>query len=1007
TALAALLTPGAKELWNHDAYFDYTDRYQAFTGPGGAYEGYWHTWSKFIDNMWHTYRPLGGPVWPETAANGNPVLSLIGDKQVTAGQTLTFTAAATDSDSDALTYTATGLPAGATFTNRVFSWTPGTSAVGTHQVTFTVSDGSAQDSETITITVVRVNAAPILGGIGNKSVNENQSLSFSISASDADGDALMYSASGMPSGASFTGQTFTWKPGYSQSGAYNVTFTVGDGKAQDSETITISVANVNRPPALAAVGDRSVDEDNTLSVTLSAADPDGTALTYSATGLPTGAELAGRNFTWTPTAGQAGSYEITFTVSDGALTDSETIAVAVVSTSTDATAPVVGRQSPSADAIQVPLNNLVALHITDAGKGVAPESVTIRLDGKIVYQGDTALYTSDRGKCSRSGVKNDYLFIYQNDSLFDSDHEAVVTVNAADRASNVMSESTYSFATEMRAFGANKRVSSTTSAAKGAPVTVGDSNGNVWVAWHAGEVGARDIYVARLTAGRQSFDAPVQLTSDFRDQCDPDLAMGEDGTLYVVWQDNRQGHWDIFGATSTNGRTFSKETAVVDANDDQIAPTVAAAGGSVYMAWQDGRNGNQDIYVGSSTNAFAAVTATRVTTNTEDQTQPDLAVGADNAIYLVWTDKRNGDADIYGAVSAASWANVPLVTSDGDQTSPAIAIAGSEMHLLWVDAGSGDADIWYASSNGLSGSPLTGRNIVDDTSGAEQTAPALTCTNDGKVFACWQDLRNVGTYGDDADVYFAELSSGCAGTNVLISDGGARSGQSEPTIALTTDNAPYVVWADDRNTAAEIYCAATTYLGPTPLYSGLVDASSGATIGVNPSTIAKTGDVSIVVPAGACQIDLRVTISEIQNPLISSTDCLGSYDFGPSGIEFAEPVTVTIPYQVAAGSRRARAYWYNSLTGALSQQGITEVSDLTISGNLYALQFKTTHFTPYYLVASDSDVVASSSNDGGGCSMSATGGGSPKHLLVPYAIVVVFLAILRRKDRKAARTMSR
>ncbi len=36
TALAALLTPGAKELWNHDAYFDYTDRYMAFTGPGGG-----------------------------------------------------------------------------------------------------------------------------------------------------------------------------------------------------------------------------------------------------------------------------------------------------------------------------------------------------------------------------------------------------------------------------------------------------------------------------------------------------------------------------------------------------------------------------------------------------------------------------------------------------------------------------------------------------------------------------------------------------------------------------------------------------------------------------------------------------------------------------------------------------------------------------------------------------------------------------------------------------------
>mgnify|MGYP002399069600 CR=1 FL=1 len=1009
TALAALLTPGARELWNHDAYFDYTDRYHAFTGPGGAYEGYWHTWNKFSDNMWHAYRTLGGSVWPEIAAAGDPVLSLVGDKQATAGQALTFTVAATDSDSDTLTYSATGLPTGATFTNRVFSWTPGTAAAGTHQVTFTVSDGSAQDSETITITVVRSNTAPVLDGIGNKSASENQELNFSVSGTDADNDTLAYSATGLPSGATLKGQLFKWTPGYTQAGTYSVTFTVGDGKTQDSETITISVANVNRPPALAAIGDRSVDEENTLALALSAADPDGTALTYSAAGLPAGANLSGKNFTWTPTAEQVGSHEITFTVTDGTLTDSEMVAVMVVGAAADQAAPVVARQSPAPDAIQVSLNNLVTLHVTDAGKGVNPESVAITLDGKVVYQGNTPLYTSDCGRCTRSGVKNDYLFVYQNDSLFAFDHEAVLTVNAADLAGNVMDESTYSFATEMRAFGANKRISSTTSANKGAPVTVSDSDGNLWAAWHAGNVGARDIYVARLAAGKQTFESPVRITNSPRDQCNPDLALSADGTLYLVWQDNRGNDWDIFGAVSTNGRTFSKETAVADANENQTAPTVAVDGDTVYVAWQDGQSGNQDIYVGSSTNAFASVSAARVTTNTADQTEPDLTVGAGNTIYLVWTDERNGQADIYGATSAASWANVALVTAEGDQTSPAAAVAadGSTLHLVWVDLASGDSDIWYASSNALPASPLTGRNIIDDTSAADQTAPAVTCTSDGEVFACWQDSRNIGVYGDDPDVYFAELSPGCVGTNVLVGDGGARSGQSEPAIALAVHNGPYIVWADDRNTAAEIYCAATTCLDPTPLYSTLVNADAGATVGTAPSAITKAGNVSIVVPAGACQADLRVTISQIENPLIASTDCLGSYDFGPSGIEFDEPVTVTIPYQVASSNRRARAYWYNSLTGALSQQGITEIQNITLGNNLYALQFKTTHFTPYYLVASDSDIVAYSSDDGGGgCSMSATGGGSPKHLLVPYAIVVVFLAILRRRDKKrAARTV--
>ena len=1005
TALAALLTPEAKALWNHDAYFDYTDRYMVLTAPGGEHSTGVRSWSAFTANMWDTYRVQCGPIWPQTSSA--PVLSLIGDRQVTLGQTLTFTVSATGGNGGTLTYSASGVPNGATFSDGTFTWTPTTGDAGSHPVTFTVSDGVAQDSETITITVEKPNAAPILSGIGSQSISENQSLSFSIGATDPDGDPVTYSAAGMPSGASFAGQTFSWTPGFSQAGTYSVTFTASDGKAQDSRTVTISVANVNRPPALASIGDRSIDEGNTLALALSGADPDGTGLTYSATGLPAGANFAGQNFTWTPTDDQAGAHEITFVVSDGTLTDSETVTVMVVSASADHTAPVVGKHSPAPGAIQVPLNNLITLHVSDAGKGVNPGSVAITIDGKVVYQGNTPAYTSAYGNCTRSGVKNDYQFVYQNNQMFDFDHEILVTVNAADLAGNVMSASTYSFATEMRAFGSNRRVSKTTTASKGAPVTVADAAGNIWAAWHAGPVHGRDIYVARLRAGQETFDAPTQITNDFRDQCNPDIALAANGALYVVWQDNRQGHWDIYAAISTSGQTFSKETVVTDANDNQVAPAIAVDSGSpnrIYVTWQDDRHGNQDIYVGTSTNAFASVTTSRVTTSTTDQTEPDLAIGTPGTAYLVWTDARDGQADIYGATSATSWANVPVVTGVGNQTSPAVAAEGQVLHLLWVSDASGDSDVCYAWSNSLPGSPLVGVNVIDDTSGAAQTAPALACTGDGKVFACWKDERNVGPYGADSDVYFAELSFGGARTNILVGDGGAEAGQSEPAIAVGKGGQPYIVWADDRDTAAEIYCAATTYVNPTPLYSTVVAAAAEATIGPAPATITKAGDVSIVVPAGACQSDVRVTISEILNPLISPGDCLGSYDFGPSGIEFDEPVTVTIPYQVA-GNRRAKAYWYNALTGALSQQGITDIENITVSGNLHALRFKTTHFTPYYLVASDSDIVAfsSSGGGGGGCSMSATGDGSPGHLLVPFAIVFVAMAVLRRRDRRAAR----
>ena len=59
-------------------------------------------------------------------------------------------------------------------------------------------------SEDITITVNDVNRAPMLNAIGSKNVDEGQLISFTVSAVDADvGDTLTYSATNLPSGASF------------------------------------------------------------------------------------------------------------------------------------------------------------------------------------------------------------------------------------------------------------------------------------------------------------------------------------------------------------------------------------------------------------------------------------------------------------------------------------------------------------------------------------------------------------------------------------------------------------------------------------------------------------------------------------------------------------------------------------------------------------------------------------------------------------------------------------
>jgi hypothetical protein len=93
---------------------------------------------------------------------------------------------------------------------------------------------------------VSINRPPVLASIGNRTVDEGATLTFTISASDPDGGPLAYSASNLPSGASFepATRTFSWTPDHSQAGTYpDVRFTVSDGSLEDSEDITITVNN--------------------------------------------------------------------------------------------------------------------------------------------------------------------------------------------------------------------------------------------------------------------------------------------------------------------------------------------------------------------------------------------------------------------------------------------------------------------------------------------------------------------------------------------------------------------------------------------------------------------------------------------------------------------------------------------------------------------------------------------------------------------------------------------
>jgi len=334
---------------------------------------------------------------------------------------------------------------------------------------------------------------------------------------------------------------------------------------------------------------------------------------------------------------------------------------------------------------------------------------------------------------------------------------------------------------------------------------------------------------------------------------------------------------------------------------------------------------------------------------------------------------------------------------------------GTILHFVWVDDEPGDKEVYYGSSDGLPGTPLTGTNIIDqglpnlsDGEQPEQKQPALAVTgytggtdDDAlKVFACWEDER----YDGIENIHAGEITN--LGINIWVGDDGAGNDQKVPAIGIDPYNHPYLVWVNNKS---DIIYTGSTFIEPVVLASSTVSVSSKTTVGTVPGSITNIDDVSAEVPQEAYLCDVKVTISRIRNPQKApSNNRTFLYEFGPSGTTFSEskPVTITIPYNATSLVSSPSAYWYNPLTGLYSQEGITDVEVIQTPSGLYALRFKTTHFSIFGGGGSFDDIFGGGGGGGGGCSMSPNSQDSIAELLLPYIGLTVAMVLLKLRDRR-------
>ena len=326
--------------------------------------------------------PLGSGIPPisqgrvfrvDTETNDAPFFtSLPKDKTIRPGKIFMFMVKAEDLEQDALTYSALNLPPGASFNSKTgkFSWKPSVALAGnTYIVTFIVRDDQGKEIEKkMRLSVQDTdedggeedednaqndNTAPLFDSHDSDvSAEVGEEIRLTVSATDEDNDAFIFSVTPLPKNATLSETTgeFVWTPDASQvvmdkvlrfkvtdaRGLFDtqeIVFTI-TAHADVDEEDDVDIDNKNHEPKLDHIGNKVAMIDKKLKFLVRATDRDGDVLSLDATEFPDNDYTIDRvekntwHFSWTP---QSKYYEtndtadVTLTVDDGELEDSETL----------------------------------------------------------------------------------------------------------------------------------------------------------------------------------------------------------------------------------------------------------------------------------------------------------------------------------------------------------------------------------------------------------------------------------------------------------------------------------------------------------------------------------------------------------------------------------------------------------------------------------------------------------------------------------------------------------
>ncbi|NOX38732.1 MAG: hypothetical protein GXO78_14475, partial [Calditrichaeota bacterium] len=376
-----------------------------------------------------------------------------------------------------------------------------------------------------------------------------------------------------------------------------------------------------------------------------------------------------------------------------------------------------------------------------------------------------------------------------------------------------------------------------------------DNDGNFVVVWEDYRNGDSDIYAQRYTSDGTSLGPNFRINDDIGNawQEYPSISMDVIGNFVVVWEDYRNGDWDIYAQRyASDGTPLGSNFKVNDDNGSwrQMEPAISLdESGNFVVVWSDRRNWDRDIYAqryASDGTPLGSNFKVNDDSGSASQYASSISLDNDGNFVVVWEDFRNG-SDIYAQRHASDGtplgSNFKVNDDNGSwrQMEPAISLDESgNFVVVWEDGRNWVPDIYaqrYASAS--DGTPLGSNFKVNDDSGsAGQYSPSISLDKDGNFVVVWSDKRN-----GEWDIYAQRYASDGSplGSNFKVNNDSGSADQYTPSISLDKDGNFVVVWSDERNGEWDIYAQRYASDG-TPLGSNFkVNDDSGSASQWRPS----------------------------------------------------------------------------------------------------------------------------------------------------------------------------